>query len=177
METSLPTFLLLFHSLFTFSSFRKFIRLVVPPNGLWQNHIMTRTHSFIGFFTASYYPTNYTITHLTSSRALMSHSTYSSVLLLTYFLGLILLKGAVYKCLVGRPRRYKKQRKEFLQLFSVPQGIAFEAMLCLNFERKVHPWLVGLDLHVWWFRLGRQQEEMTWIKTIPKVSHCKGKLL
>ena len=57
---------------------------------------MTRTHSFIGFFTASYYPTNYTITHLTSSRALMSHSTYSSVLLLTYFLGLILLKGVVY---------------------------------------------------------------------------------
>ena len=96
METSLPTFLLFFHSLFTFSSFRKFIRLVVPPNGLWQNHIMTRTHSFIGFFTASYYLTNYTITHLTSSRALMSHSTYSSVLLLTYFLGLILLKGVVY---------------------------------------------------------------------------------
>ena len=149
----------------------------MTPNGLWQNHVMTRTHSFIGFFTASYYLTNYTITHLTSSRALMSHSTYSSVLLLTYFLGLILLKGAVYKCLVGRPRRYKKQRKEFLQLFSVPQGIAFEAMLCLNFERKVHPWFVGLDLHVWWFRLGRQQEEMTWIKTIPKVSHCKGKLL
>jgi len=131
METSLPTFLLLFHSLFTFSSFRKFIRLVVPPNGLWQNHIMTRTHSFIGFFTASYYPTNYTITHLTSSRALMSHSTYSSVLLLTYFLGLILLKGAVYKCLVGRPRRYKKQRKEFLQLFSVPQGIVFERPCCV----------------------------------------------
>jgi len=26
----------------------------------------------------------------------MSHSTYSSVLLLTYFLGLILLKGVVY---------------------------------------------------------------------------------
>ena len=50
-------------------------------------------------------------------------------------------------------------------------------LLCLNFERKVHPWFVGLDLHVWWFRLGRQQEEITWIKAIPKVSHCKGKLL
>jgi len=50
-------------------------------------------------------------------------------------------------------------------------------LLCLNFERKVHPWLVGLDLYVWWFRLGRQQKEITWIKAIPKVSHCKGKLL
>ena len=98
METSFTSFLasLSFPIYIFFLQKLKFVGLVVPPNGLWQNHIMTRTHSFIGFFTASYYPTNYTITHLTSSRALMSHSTYSSVLLLTYFLGLILLKGVVY---------------------------------------------------------------------------------
>jgi len=53
-----------------------------------------------------------------------------------FFWGLILLKGGVYKCPVGSPRRYKKLRKEFLQLFSVPQGIAFERTCCCVWTLK-----------------------------------------
>ena len=53
--------------------------------------IMTRTHSFIGFFTASYYPT--------------------PTIPLTFFWGLILLKGGVYNVVLEDQEDIRNKEK------------------------------------------------------------------